>query len=140
MKKQLFALMLAGSFTMLSSSISAATTCQHPVKEIDACAQVTWTLGPKYGIFSKAQVKLTAKDGSALKNVPELEIYPWMKMENGHEHGARETVTKMSGPGEYEVSMIHLMKMPGEWFLRIKRPKAKAQSDYLVSIPITIAP
>lgn len=140
MKKQLFALMLVVGFSMLHSSTSAANTCTHPVKEIDACAQVTWTLGPKFGIFSKALVKLTAKDGSALKNIPELEIYPWMKMENGHEHGARETVTKVTAPGEYEVSMIHLMKMPGEWFLRIKKPKAKAQSDYLVSIPIAITP
>lgn len=140
MKKQLFALALVVGLVILNPSIAAAKTCQYPVKEIDACAEVTWTLGPRFGIFSKAQVKLTAKDGSPLKNVPELEIYPWMKMENGHEHGARETVTKMSAPGEYEVSMIHLMKMPGEWFLRIKKPKAKSQSDYLVSIPIVITP
>lgn len=115
-----------------------ATVCTHKVKEIDACAQVEWKLGPKYGIFSKAIVTLKDSSGAAPKSLPELEFYPWMIMEGGHEHGARETVTKESAPGVYEVSMIHLMKMPGRWELRIKKKGKKSSDDALVSIPIEI--
>ncbi len=118
-------------------SLSAAE-CAHKLKEIDACATIEWNLGPKYGIFSKATVTLKDAQGAAVKSLPELEFYPWMIMEGGHEHGARETVTKESAPGVYEVSMIHLMKMPGEWQLRIKKKGAKSKDEALVAIPIEI--
>lgn len=127
--------LLAG--LLCSLALQAKTKCAHELKDMNACAEVTWSLGPKYGIFSKAQVKLTNKDGSPFKEAGKLEVYPWMIMENGHEHGARETVSKVNPNGVIDVSMIQLMKMPGAWYLRLKKTGTK-NSDHLVSIPIQV--
>ena len=133
MKKIMLMLALA-----ISTSVVNAADCAHPVKELGACAEVKWLLGPKYGIFSKAQVDLKTADGKAYVPSEELDFYPWMMMEGGHEHGARETVVKKLAPGSYEVAMIHLTKMPGKWFLRLKKSGAKARDEYLLSMPIDV--
>jgi len=135
MFKIIFSLILINFFSM---PLFATPSCAHKLKELGGCARIEWKLGPKYGIFSKAQVTLTDETGSPLKNADKLEFYPWMVMEGGQEHGARETVAKKLSEGVYEVSMIHLMKMPGHWSLRIKKAGAKAKSDYLAAIPIVI--
>ncbi len=128
------------SLSMMASVLlsAKASECTYKLKDIDACATLKWELGPKYGIFSKAIVTLKNSVGAVPTDLPKLDIYPWMKMEGGHEHGARETVIKEQSPGVYEVSMIHLMKMPGHWELRIKKVGTKSKDDALVSLPIEI--
>lgn len=133
--KYLIAALLLGSAPL---SLLSASECAYKLKELDACANLSWQLGPKYGIFSKATVTLKNAKGEAAANLPEFVFYPWMKMEGGHEHGARETVVKKLSEGVYEVSMIHLMKMPGHWELRIKKAGTKDKDDALVALPIEI--
>ena len=121
--------------TLFIGPHSNASTSDCPVEltKHKLCADISWKLGPQYGIYSKAVVtywKKGLKKEGFVDPEPNLEVYPWMIMP-GMEHGGSQVKTKKLAKGTYEIDQILFLKMQGFWELRFKEPGANPKKGAL---------
>lgn len=138
MKKTIAIVSLFLSFIFSQNSYA----CEIELEGLDTCAEIKWLQGPKYGIFSKIQVTYFKKDDKAKNPVnpsTEIEVYPWMIMDGGMEHGARDTVTKQISTGVFEVNFIQFMKMDGGyWEMRFKKKGTHSKTHAIAKTKVEL--
>ena len=111
------------TFLIMTNVYASKSDCPVELSKHNLCANISWKLGPQYGIYSKAVVTYWKKGLKAEGLVdpnPSLEVYPWMIM-HGMEHGSRPVVINRLSNGSYRVSKILFTKMNhGFWEMRFK--------------------
>ena len=121
------------AFLFTQSLHASKADCPVELTKHKLCADISWKLGPQYGIYSKAVVtywkKGLKKEGLIDPN-PSIEVYPWMIMP-GMEHGGSKVKTKKLAKGTYEIDQILFVKMTGFWELRFKEPGANPKKGAL---------
>ncbi len=127
MKKNfLISIILFASTQLFSASHEG---CNIQFKDSTICAEVNFT--SPIGRKDDATFKLTFYEGKnkiILKTKPN--VYLWMIMKNGHEHGSEKLTQKIEG-SDYLFSNVWFM-MLGQWQLHVKfKHKGKDLSGLL---------
>ncbi len=121
------------SFLLTTNAFASKTDCPVELTKHNLCANISWKLGPQYGIYSKAVVtywKKGLKSEGFVDPNPSLEVYPWMIMP-GMEHGGSKVKAKRLTKGTYEIDQILFLKMQGFWEIRFKEPGANPKKGAL---------
>ena len=121
------------TFLIMTNVYASKSDCPVELSKHNLCANISWKLGPQYGIYSKAVVTYWKKGLKAEGLVdpnPSLEVYPWMIMPK-MEHGGSKVKIKKLAKGTYEIDQILLLKMQGFWELRFKEPGANPKNGAL---------
>jgi hypothetical protein len=97
--------------------------CDNYIPNHKVCVSLEWVDGPFINArgqraFSSARVTVTNLDGEA-RPFDGLQVYPWMIMSGGHQHGARPVVINSEADGVYKVSEILMNEMMGVWQMRV---------------------
>ena len=97
--------------------------CEFKFESENLCSEIKWLTGPFVGKPSSFELKFfDENDEQRLAKAPnkKVEIYTWMKMDNGHDHG---------GPGlvitrEENIWKIEKARffggMSGTWWVRVE--------------------
>lgn len=127
---QFFALTFSLSIFSLQG---AELKCEVEIKELNLCAQLSWSEGPEWGKFSHAELKYWKKQDKGQTLVDpqeELVAYPWMIMPR-MEHGGRAPVVTKVSDGHYRLERFQFAKMPGHWEVRLKKKGGSERNDAL---------
>lgn len=98
--------------------------CPMSFKEVNLCADLTWVQGPVLNQTSHFQVKFWDKldeSQTALSPAYDVEIYTWMIMANGHNHGGPGITVNEVLPGIFESkdARFFMGRMQGYWQVRV---------------------
>lgn len=126
------------SAVLFFSNLVNSMECPFSIPSENLCLDIRWIDGPKYDVYSKAIFSFWKKDD--LQKTPtalsqEIEIYPWMVMQN-MQHGARPVELKKITKGVYEVSKIYFSPMPGQWEMRVQYVGIDRRSPPLLRVEI----
>lgn len=89
-----------------------------------ACLSLTWKKGPflnsspRDAQFSHLEAFFYDPTTRKVLKDHSFTIYPWMVMDNGHEHGTSYT-TEIRDDGVILLKDIRFMSMPGYWQIRV---------------------
>ncbi len=112
MKSYLLSLLFV---TLFVSTSYACEEGELSFPQTKTCAKINWINGPSFNQYNNASV--TLKNNQGLK----LNIFPWMVMGGGHEHGSRPVKITEISPDDYLIEKIYFMGgMKGDWFLRLQ--------------------
>lgn len=100
---------------------SSCTSDEIFIKEYATCLGYQWIEGPYLngrGERAYSTLRLTFDTHREL-NLQKANIYPWMIMRGGHQHGARPVEIEVIDNTEILVRKILFTQMNGKWFVRI---------------------
>lgn len=125
-------------------SSMAFANCPIDLTAADLCADLAWIEGPYDGKTSQFRVKFwKSGDEDQVAKSPQykLDIYSWMVMGNGHNHGGPKLTWSEVSPGVFEVldARFFMGQMQGHWLVRIdlldNQNQIAAESSYRVVLP-----
>jgi hypothetical protein len=140
---KLIALIL--SFLMLNPT-AYAHSCPSDMVHLDTahiCYGFEFTDGPY--INSRGQRKLSSGIVTLISyehdfDLSQASFYVWMKMPT-MQHGGRPLTVTPLGEGRFQVENMLLVRMPGQWFLRVNldglRNDHQPETDYDGELPLT---
>lgn len=100
---------------------SSCTSDEIFIKEYATCLGYQWIEGPYLngrGERTYSTLRLTFDTHREL-DLQKANIYPWMIMHGGHQHGARPVEIEVIDNTEIMVRKILFTQMNGKWFVRI---------------------
>ncbi len=114
--------------------------CETRFESVNLCAKLAWTQGP---VFNKPSAfELTFLDEASNSGTPqdpqkEINIYSWMKMDNGHHHGGPGFVVNRSGNVWSTEKVRFFSGMSGTWFIRVEL-RQDNQIIEMIEIPVVL--
>lgn len=119
----------------------AFANCEYNFKTAKLCTDIKWLTKPVTGKASSFELKFfSAEDKSKAAKAPskEVNIYSWMKMSNGHDHGGPGlVVTRKENTWLVEKARF-FGGMSGSWWIRVELKDADKVLE-MVEIPVTVA-
>ena len=110
------------TFSLLLS-LGVYGSCPIDFSANGLCAELTWLDGPN--LDKKSHFKLTFWDSEDQEQTPvspeyDVNIYAWMTMHNGHNHGGPAMTYTEVEPGVFEVkdARFFMGRMRGFWEVR----------------------
>ncbi len=114
--------------------------CDYNFKTVNLCADLKWLTAPVTGKHSSFELKFyDQNDGDKKAKDPkkEVNIFTWMKMENGHDHGGPGlVVTKKDNLWLVEKARF-FGGMSGSWWIRVEL-KDGAKVLEMVEFPVKL--
>ncbi len=111
-------------FSFLILSFQASAHCPMTFKNSNLCAGLTWTDGPNLNQTSSFEIMFWKKGDSNHEPVSpafDINIYSWMIMANGHNHGGPlfDTPEVSTGIFKTEEARFFMHGMQGYWEIRV---------------------
>lgn len=101
----------------------AFANCDYKFKTLNLCGEITWKSKPVSGKATDFDLKFFKSDDKkkvAIDPGKSLNIFSWMKMSNGHDHGGPGLVVKREG-NIWNVSKARFFGgMSGTWWIRVE--------------------
>lgn len=104
-------------------SLNSFSHCPIDFTEVDLCADIQWIDGPHDGAVSQFKLMFWKKGDQFHAPISpdfEVDIYAWMTMDNGHNHGGPQMTYKEISEGVFEVNdaRFFMHGMRGYWEVR----------------------
>lgn len=106
-------------------NLNASANCPINFETTQLCAKLEWTKGPL--LNEKSHFKVTFWNVADESETPvspnyEVDIYSWMIMDNGHNHGGPALTYIEKNPGEFisKDARFFMGRMKGSWQIKIE--------------------
>lgn len=114
--------------------------CEFSFKTENLCSEIKWLTGPFVGKPSSFELKFfdsTDKNKSAKKPKNEVNIYTWMKMNNGHDHGGPGLVINEK-KNIWTVEKARFFGgMSGSWWVRVELKESNKVLE-MIEFPVKL--